>query len=191
MADRDGVVTDIHAEPGQVVSAGDVVAKIADLKQLEVNVGLAESAMKGLMVGSPVVVRLWVNREKAYQGKIREIAPGADSVTRTFLVKVSILDIDEAVKLGMTAGVGFANTEESIAVLPSSAITELAGKTAVWIVDAHTKQVHPRNVTIGSYREDGVPVNGGLNTGEQVVVAGVHMLVDGQTVRPVEAGVAK
>lgn len=94
VADRDGVVTDIRAEPGQVVSAGEVVAKIADLKQLEVNVGVAESAMKGLTVGMPVVVRMWASREKAYQGKIREIAPSADSVTRTFLVKVSILDID-------------------------------------------------------------------------------------------------
>lgn len=191
VADRDGVVTDIHAEPGQVVSAGEVVAKVADLKQLEVNVWVAESAMQGLQVGTPVVVRLWVNREKAYQGKIREIAPSADSVTRTFLVKVSILDIDDAVKLGMTAGVGFASAVESTTVLPTSAITELANKPAVWVVDTQSKQVHPRNVTIGSYREDGVPVNSGLNAGEQVVVAGVHMLVDGQVVRPVEAGVAK
>lgn len=191
VADRDGVVTDIHAEPGQVVSAGEVVAKIADLKQLEVNVGVAESAMKGLTVGAPVVVRMWASREKAYQGKIREIAPSADTVTRTFLVKVSILDIDDAVKLGMTAGVGFQNTEENIAVLPTSAITELASKPAVWVVDAQSKKVHPRNISIGGYREDGVPVNSGLSAGEQVVVAGVHMLVDGQLVRPVEAGVAK
>ena len=191
LADRDGVITDIHAEPGQVVAEGEVIVKVADLKQLEVNVGVAESAVKGLVTGASAKVKLWSNNEKAYQGKIREIAPSADSITRTFLVKVSILDIDDAVKLGMTAGVVFAGLAETAVILPTSAVTEIGGKPAIWVVDAQTRQVHPRNVTTGRYREDGVPVTDGLNAGEQVVVSGVHMLVDGQTVRPVEAGVAK
>ncbi len=191
IADRDGVVTDIHAEPGQVVSAGEVVATIADLKQLEANVAVAESTIKGLKVGAPAEVRMWTDSAKSYQGKIREIAPSADAGSRTFLVKVSIVNMDDAVKLGMTAGVAFANTEENVAVLPTSAITQFSGKPAVWVVNTQTRQVHPRNVVIGSYREDGVPVKSGLTAGEQVVVAGVHILVDGQVVRPLEAGVAK
>lgn len=189
VADRDGVITEIHAEPGQVVAAGDVVAKIADLKQMEAMVAVPESRMVGIKVGEAAIVRLWASREKIYQGKIREISPAADSATRTFQVKVTMPDADENVRLGMTAGVRFANLQETGSLLPTQAVTQRDGKTIIWIFDPKTQQVQPRPVIIGPFREDGVLVTSGLNAGEQVVSAGVHTLVAGQKVRPLQSEV--
>lgn len=188
LAERDGVVTEIHAEPGQVVSTGEVIAHVADLKQMEVVVAVPESRMAGVKVGAPVLVRLWATREKAYPGKIRELAPAADTATRTFQVRVSISQADEAVRLGMTAGVKFAAAEDTALLLPIPAVTQRDGKTVVWVVDGKTHQVQPRAVQIGEYREDGVLVTQGLHEGEHVVAAGVHILVPGQVVRLVQAG---
>jgi RND family efflux transporter MFP subunit len=190
-ADRDGVVTEIRAEPGQVVEAGEVVARIANQEELEVVVALPESRMADVSVSKDVQVRLWVAPEKALHGKIREIAPTADTATRTFQVRVSILDADPSLRMGMTAGVRFASTDSAGLLLPTPAVTNRDGKTIVWVVDPKTNQVQPRPVQVGTYREDGIPILSGIAAGERVVVAGVHALVAGQVVRPVVAGAAQ
>jgi RND family efflux transporter MFP subunit len=188
-ADRDGVVTDIHAEPGQVVQAGEVIARIADPTQLEVVIAVPESRMTGVKAGENAMVRMWANRDKAYTAKIREVAPAADAATRTFQVKVSILDADQAVRQGMTAGVSFSNAQDSALLLPTAAVTQRNGKSIVWLVDPKNQTVQPREVAIAQFREDGVLVTSGLTAGELVVIAGVHTLVPGQVVTPRESGV--
>jgi RND family efflux transporter MFP subunit len=187
-ADRDGVVTDIHAEPGQVVQAGEVIARIADPKQLEVVIAIPESRMTGIKQGENAVVRIWASRDKIYKASVREIAPAADAATRTFQVKVSILDADPAVRLGMTAGVSLADEVEDALLLPTSAVTQRDGKPVIWLVDPKDNSVQPHPVVIAQFREDGVLVTGGLNAGELVVVAGVHTMVPGQVVTPRQAG---
>jgi membrane fusion protein, multidrug efflux system len=81
-ADRNGVVTEVHAEPGQVVKAGEVVAQIVDTKQIEVLVAVPESHMARVKIGDKVAIKLWADREKTYVGTVREIAPAASSATR-------------------------------------------------------------------------------------------------------------
>lgn len=191
LADRDGVVTDIRAEPGQVVDAGMVIARIADPGQMEVVVSVPESRMDGVAIGAPVVVRLWAKREKTYQGTVREVAPAADTMTRTFLTRVAITDADDQVRWGMTAGVRFVGNQAQALLVPSTALTERDGQSTLWIVDPGSSQVQPRTVERGAFREDGVLITRGLSTGEQVVAAGVHALVPGQVVRPVENGAAR
>lgn len=185
-ADRDGIVTMIRAEPGQVVAAGEVVAQIIDPKQLEVQIPIPESRMSHLAVGDEATMRLWAKREKVYQAKVREISPMADAVTRTFLVKLSILDADEEVRLGMTAGVRFSTEIQSVIVVPSPAVIEQNHQATVWVVD-NQNQVHPKNVEVSSYREDGALIKSGLQIGDKIVVAGAQALTPGQIVRPVES----
>jgi multidrug efflux system membrane fusion protein len=188
VADREGVVTRITAEPGQVVEAGAMIVQIVDTKQIEVLVAVPESRMEDFKVGSAVTVRLWANREKIYQGKVREIAPSANSATRAFDVRVAILDIDEAVKLGMTAGVRFAKDEQSsiqpFFTVPTSALTQINGKKMVWVIDK-TGAAYPREVQAGQFTEQGVLISSGLKAGEMVAIAGVHTLISGQKVKPV------
>lgn len=186
-ADRDGVVTEIRAEPGQVVEAGEPVARIAGQEELEVVIAVPESRIRMIAVGEEVQVRPWVDQEKVLRGKVREIAPAADSTTRTFAVRVSIFDLDHLLHMGMTAGVRFAGDHAEGLLLPTAAVTQRDGKNVVWVVDPKTQQAQPREVQIGSYTEAGVPVLKGLNAGERVVVAGLHALVPGQKVRPTES----
>ena len=191
VADRDGVVTHIRAEPGQVVDAGEMIAQIMDTSQIEVLVAVPESRMAGLKVGDLVTVKLWagqfsINPEKTYDGKVREIAPAASSATRAFDVRIAVNNADENLKLGMTAGVRFAQDEPEAIIVPSSALTQLNGKPSVWVVDV-LKQgslgiAKPREVSAGQYTENGVVITQGLQAGEMVAVAGVHTLIKGQKV---------
>ena len=184
-ADRDGVITEIRAEPGQVVSAGEVVVRIAVPDTLEVAIAVPESRMNGVAVGTPAEIRLWADPGTVYRGKVREVAPSADSVTRTFQIRVALEDGGRPLRMGMTAGVRFYHQDNRDFLLPLSAVTQRDGQPVVWVVDGRNGQVQPRVVGTGMFREDGVLISGGLAAGEQVVVAGVHTLVPGQIVRPV------
>jgi RND family efflux transporter MFP subunit len=181
--DRDGVVTQIRAEPGQVVEAGEVVVQIVDTKQIDVLVAVPESRMKGLKVGDVVAIKLWADREKTYTGKLREIAPAASAATRAFDVRVAIVDADEVIKLGMTAGVRFAQIEEDTIIIPTGALTQMSGKNSVWVIDKNGIAT-PREVSAGQYTENGVTITSGLQAGEMVAIAGVHTLIKGQKVVP-------
>ena len=186
-ADRDGVVTQIHAEPGQVVDAGEMIVQVVDTKQIEVLVAVPESRMVKIKVGDNVAVKLWAsqatNPEKTYAGKVREIAPAASSATRAFDVRVAISDADDAVKLGMTAGVRLAQAEVDEIIVPTSALTQVNGKSSVWVINK--KDIaNPREVTAGQFTENGVMITNGLQAGEMVAIAGVHTLIKGQKVAP-------
>ena len=186
-ADRDGVVTQIRAEPGQVVEAGEMVTQIVDTKQIEVLVAVPESRMANLKVGDTATVKLWASQatdsEKTYTARVREIAPAATSATRAFDVRVAITDADAAVKLGMTAGVRFAQNAEDEIIIASSALTQINGINSVWVIDK-SGIANPREVTTGQFTENGVIITSGLQAGEMIAIAGVHTLIRGQKVVP-------
>ncbi len=186
-ADRDGIVTMIRAEPGQVVETGEVIAKIADTQKIDVLVAVPESHMSGITLNASVRIRLWANRQQIYQGTVREISPSAESATRVFNVRITINNPDTTLKFGMTASVSFSNEVNQTAttmLIPSSALTEINGKKTVWVIDANNT-VKSREVSAGEFSEAGILVTSGLEAGEKIAIAGVHTLVAGQQVKPV------
>ena len=186
-ADMDGVVTAVTAEVGQVVTPGQPVVKVARLEQKEVAVSVPENRLNELKVATDVDVTLWATPGKTYQGRIREISPSADNVTRTYTVKVTVLDPDAAVQLGMTANVFLkrnGGVHMQVARLPLTALFQNGNQPAVWVIDPKTHRVALKPVQIGRYTQDYVTIVSGLNEGDLVVRAGVHKLNPGETVRP-------
>jgi RND family efflux transporter MFP subunit len=187
VADRDGVVTQIRAEPGQVVEAGEMIVQVVDTTQIEVLVAVPESRMASIKVGDSADVKLWAsqstNPDKTYAGKVREIAPAASSATRAFDVRIAVLAPDDAVKLGMTAGVRFESHDASNIIIPSTALTQINGKNSVWVISKNGV-ANLREVSTGQYTEDGVTITSGLQANEMVAIAGVHTLIKGQQVKP-------
>ena len=183
VADRNGIVTQIRAEPGQVVETGEMIAQVVDTTQIEVLVAVPESRVAKIKVGDVATIKLWSDREKTYSGKVREIAPAANSATRAFDVRVAFIDADETVKLGMTAGVRLEGDAPASIIIPSGALTQLNGKNSVWVIDKNNL-ASSREVTAGQYTEEGVTITSGLQAGELVAIAGVHTLIKGQKVAP-------
>lgn len=187
-SEQDGVITAVNAEAGQVVTAGQSVFKLAREDEREVAISVPENRIGELAGGKPLAVVLWADPRKFYAARVREIAPAVDPVTRTFAVRVSVLEPDPAVQWGMTANVVLrGDGAPTSALLPLSSVYRQDGKPAVWIYDPQSHQVALRAVTIGQYREDGVIVTSGVATGDWVVTAGVHKLQPGQVVRPWQA----
>lgn len=186
VADADGVVISVSAEPGQVVAAGQAVLKLAHAGEREVVVNAPEGQLARFKVGQDVALSLWADPSKHFPGRIREIAGGADPATRTYAVRVSAFSVPPTAQLGMTATVLFNPVADAkLVLLPLTAVANERTDPAVWVVDPKTSQVKLRRVAIGQFREDGVTITSGLSPGEVVVTAGVHKLKPDQVVRRV------
>lgn len=184
VADRDGVVAAISAESGQVVGAGQQVITLAADGEREVLVSVPESRVDELRGAKSLQISLWAQPGRRYEGRLRELAPDADSVTRTYAARIAVKDADRALMLGMTASVFVPDVEGRSAIrLPLTAIHHRDGRPVVWVVDAASGRVAQHSVELGSAHNDSVGVARGLQGGETVVTAGVHMLHVGQKVK--------
>lgn len=191
VAPDDGVVTAVTAEPGQVVSAGQPVLRIAREAEREVLISVPENRLDEIKDARALVATLWANPGKMYTAKVREIAPAVDAATRTFAVRVTLEGADPSVQWGMTANVGVVGaTDAASALLPLTSIYHRDGNPAVWRYDPATNKVDLASVVVDQYREDGVIVTDGVRKGDWIVAAGVHKLVPGQVVRPYGTGPA-
>lgn len=187
-ADADGVVTAIHAEVGQVVATGQPVMTLARDGTREIEINVPEQAIAQVSAGTPARIELWTEDGQHHAAHVREVAPAADAVTRTFRVRVSFDGEDAPARLGQTARVYFAaNAEDGQFLVPLSAVHEQAGQAALWQVDAKTRQIHLAPVAIRSYGESGAIVAGKLLANDWIVTAGVHRLREGEVILPVDA----
>ena len=126
-----------------------------------------------------------------FTAHVREISPAADPQSRTYRIKLTLDNLDSALRLGMTgvvtidSGTGTdAATEPSIRV-PSTALFHQGDRPAVWIVRANDNQLELRAVTVSAYGERSVTISSGLAAGEKIVVQGVHTLTAGEKVKPI------
>lgn len=182
VSDVDGVVTGVDAEPGQVVAAGTPVLRIAQAGDKEVVVGIPEDKVAHLRSITDVRVRIWANPQAVLQGKLRELSPVADPVTRTYTAKITILNAPAEVKLGMTAYVSFvAKTPDAMFAVPLTALLQDKAATSVWLIENGAVRLVP--VQIGGTSGDDVLLAGGVTAGQTIVTAGVNQLKAGQKVK--------
>lgn len=185
-APKDGVIAQRLAEAGQVVAAGQTVFVLAEDGEREVAISVPEQSAADFVPGRPLLVELWSAPGKRFPGKLREIAPAADPQARTFAARVSFDAGDSRAEIGQSARVYALQDNGSALAVPLSALYEKDGKPALWVVDPATAKVGLRPVQVGPYGEAMVPVTAGLQPGEWVVAAGVHLLLEGQRIKPID-----
>jgi multidrug efflux system membrane fusion protein len=184
VADVSGVITAVEAEPGQVVTAGTPIVRIAQAGPRDVVFSVPEDKIAAIKPGSDVAVRVWANGGTTLAGKVREVAASADPVTRTYPVKVS-LDGAATPALGSTVYVSpqaLSHVGTPVIKLPTSALRKEGAGTAVWVLDKATMTVKSQPVQIATADGNEAVIAAGLQPGMQVVAAGVHVLSPGQKV---------
>ena len=162
--------------------------KLARTEEREIAISVAENQASALRVGAPARISLWSQPQKIYLGTVREIAPAADALTRTYQVRISVINADEALRWGMTANVGIAGMRGTAVaggaiVVPLTAINQQGQQAHVWVV-GQGNAVQLRPVSVAQYIESGAVISAGLTGGETIIVAGVHKLTAGEIVKP-------
>ncbi len=180
-ADSNGVVTQTLIEPGQVVAAGQTAIRIARAGEFEAAVSLPEDFAAVADAGEAKVT-LWSRPDKHYRAKLRELSPTADSTTRTFAARYTILNPDSAISLGMSAVLDIATPgARPMARVPLPALFNQGHGPSLWTIDAESRlKLLP--VEVVRYESDGAIVTG-VKEGEPIVVLGAHKLEVGRKVR--------
>ncbi len=189
LADSAGAVTARGAEPGEVVTAGQMIVRVARKGGRDA-VLYVPARVKELAVGLDPEVTVTLTSDPGVRttGRVREVSPQADPVTRTFEVRVGLTDPPEAMRLGSTVtGTILFGSAPGI-LIPASALTAANGEPAVWVIDPATHTVSLRNVEVERFGVADVLIGSGLAPDDVVVTAGVQALRPGQKVRLLQAG---
>ncbi|MFN7124543.1 MAG: efflux RND transporter periplasmic adaptor subunit [Allorhizobium sp.] len=185
IAEFDGVVTSTSAEIGQVVSAGQAIATVARPEVRDAVIDVPEALGASLQAGAPFEVALQLDPTLRAKAVVREIAPQADAITRTYRTKLTLIDPPDVMRLGSVITATSSNGTAPAIRLPASAIRTQDNKTSVWIVDPTSKTVASRAVTVEEAPTAGgsVAVVSGVEAGDRIVTAGVNSLEEGQSIR--------
>ncbi|HJQ60165.1 MAG TPA: efflux RND transporter periplasmic adaptor subunit [Vineibacter sp.] len=185
VATASGVVTGLTMEAGQVVAAGQSVARVARTDELEILVNVPEQRLAFIAEATDIAFELWAQPGRSFKARLRELAPAADPTTRTYAARFTLIERPAVAALGMTATLTVAHrSNATVAELPLTAIFQQGATPAVWLVDRATGAVTLRPVTIVRWRDDAAVISAGLADGDLVVTAGVHKLEAGQRVTP-------
>jgi RND family efflux transporter MFP subunit len=182
-ADQDGVYTAVGPAAGEVVQAGQMVVRVARQDGRDAVFDVPAQVIRSAPANPEITVSLADDPSVTVRGRVREVAPQADPVTRTFEVKVSLEDPPEAMRLGATVNGTMQTAEAPVIEIPASALTRSNQQPAVWVVDPAAFTVALRPIEIDRHGEYVVAVSGGLEAGDIVVTAGVQALHPGQEVR--------
>lgn len=181
VADADGTVIETLAEPGQVVSSGQVVVRIAHAGPREALIQFPETIRPGL--GSTAQARTYGGAGGG--ATLRQLSDSANPATRTFEARYVLSGAAAQAPLGSTVTVALVRPGASLSTeIPLAAILDVGNGPGVWIIGSGDEPtIAWRPVRIASVGEETATVAAGLEPGERFVAMGAHLLRHGQSVR--------
>lgn len=183
ISDSSGTVTARRAEPGEVVGPGQPIIQLARQGGRDAVFDVPARVIQTAPANAEVVVVLSSDPKVRTTGRVREVAPQADPVTRTFKVRIGLNDPPAAMRLGSTVTGSVRLGAGQGIEIPASALTASDQRPAVWVLDPASNTVSLRNIEVLRYDLARVAVAEGLQSGDIVVTAGVQTLRPGQQVR--------
>ena len=183
ISDSSGTVTARRAEPGEVVGPGQPIVQLAREGGRDAVFDVPARVIQTAPANAEIVVALSSDPKVRTTGRVREVAPQADPVTRTFKVRIGLNDPPAAMRLGSTVTGSVQLGAGQGIEIPASALTTSEQRPAVWLLDPANNTVSLRNIEVLRYDLARVAVAEGLQPGDIVVTAGVQTLRPGQQVR--------
>lgn len=187
LADADGIVMETLAEPGQVISAGQAVVRLAHAGPREALVQLPETLRPA--VGSSAEARLFGRQDISVATRLRQLSDVADRQTRTFEARYVLDDELANAPLGTTITVQISEQQTALTSavqVPIAALYDAGNGPGIWVIRGEPAQVAWTPVSVKSLDDESARISGAIKPGDQIVALGAHLLRDGQAVRLAE-----
>ena len=184
IAPQSGMITEVSASAGQVVSGGQSVLTLATGEARDVVFDIAKPDAIPPQEQAGLRVSLLSDPSVQASAALRDISPQADPQTRTWRVRATLQNPPLAMALGASVTVTLPATGPHGYALPASALSRVGDKPAVYVINPQS-QAQLRVVVPAYYTATSVIISGGLEPGDRVITAGVSKLRSGE---PVIAG---
>jgi len=200
-----GVIVKRNVEVGTLAAPGTVVCSIADTATVKVVFGVPDTEIEQLRLGTRQVVTTEALRGRDFEGRITRIAPVADPKSHVFEVEITINNGEGELKPGMIAALKLndPSARPPLAVLPLNAVVRspgTKGRFAVYIVVQKQSPLGPsggaggaersdtmiarlKEVELGEFLGNQIPIRAGLADGDRVVVMGASLVSNGEPVQ--------
>lgn len=181
----DGVVTERHAEAGEIAEPGRVLLVVQDTAELEIEVLLPQADRLYIVGGTDVEVPL---EDRIVRGSVKRLDPAADPRTGLFRAIIA-MPPDRALLPGSTVEARIL-VKRSLGgvVLPSGIVQREGDESFVYVVSGDV--VQRRVVSLGEGADGLIEIRSGLKPGETIVAEGSSALYDGARVWIQEDGPA-
>jgi RND family efflux transporter MFP subunit len=180
-ADADGVVMQVLAEPGQVVSTGQTVIRLARAGAREAVVSVPETRRSS--IARTAEASLYGEDNQRFPAALRELSAAADPLTRTYQARYVLSGAGAAAPLGATVTLSAAGSPSAGVRVPVAALHDPGRGPGVWVVEPGLSTVEFRPVRVAALGQEEVRLASGVRPGERVVALGAHLLKPGQKVR--------
>jgi RND family efflux transporter MFP subunit len=185
----DGTVVTKPLQPGDVVSPGVPMARIADFTSIVVETDVPEARLHLVKKGGPCEIVLDAYPDRRWRGEVVDVSPSLNRSKASATVKVRFLDRDETVLPEMAARVSFLQApldehklnEPPKKIVPGSAVAERGGSRVVFVLESGKARMSP--VTLGARFGDGYELVDGPPPGTKVVSDPPPTLGDGQAIK--------
>ncbi|MBS0250785.1 MAG: efflux RND transporter periplasmic adaptor subunit [Proteobacteria bacterium] len=182
VADADGVVMQTLSEPGQVVSAGQTVVRLAHAGPREASVNLPETVRPA--IGSEATANLYGDLKSTSRARLRQLSDAADPTTRTYEARYVLAGAAANAPLGATVTLHIPQLKaKNVVEVPLGAIVDNGAASGVWLLDQQKMAVDFRPVTLAGVSDEAALISNGVQVGDQVVALGARLLRDGDRVR--------
>lgn len=188
-ASEDGTIASVAAEIDENVQAGQTIGVLNSGGDMEISLGIPESAITGITEGMDVIVSFASLNGEKFAAKVTEVSPAVDSNTATYPVRIVLTSPSSELRSGMAANVtfDFANhkVKNTTIAVPVHAIGEDSNGQFVFLIEEEGEivKVRKQQITIGKLSVEGFEVKSGLTAGQKIATAGLQTLLDGQEVR--------
>ena len=173
-----GYITERNALPNAYVQPETKLYTIADLSTVWVYANVFQNDVGRLKPGDSAQVTVDAYPGRKFNGRIDQILPQMDMVTRTVRVRLVLRNPGVVLKPGMYVNVAIAVPLGRQLLLPASAVLQ-TGTRAIVFIDHGGGNLEPRVVETGTQLDDSVVVLKGLKAGERVVNS-ANFLVDSE-----------
>jgi multidrug efflux pump subunit AcrA (membrane-fusion protein) len=179
----DGVVVSRQADVGYMATPGVPLLTIENNSHYQLHASVEESQLGKIHLHDQAQVTLEALGNKELSGTVEEIVPAADPATRSYIVKIGLLNADGTqLRSGLYGKTRFIVGQRKTLAIPQAAVTQQGQLVGVFVVD-QSGMARLRLVKTGRVAGDHVEVLSGLNEGEEIISEGTTALRDGIRVR--------
>jgi multidrug efflux pump subunit AcrA (membrane-fusion protein) len=177
-----GIVTAKQIDTGMMATTGAPLLTVEDDSHYRLEASVEESQLSRITIGDRVGVQIDATGDEALSGRVAEIVPAADPVSRSYAVKID-LPQRKNLRSGLYGKARFSRDPKQAITIPATAIIHRGQLTGVFVVD-DAGIAHMRLIATGKSTGNRIEVLGGLSDGERIVVDRVDAISDGNRVEP-------